>query len=70
MNYLVVELQTTNGTTANIVTQYDNLSQAEQKFYQILSAAVVSDVGIHSACILDETGFLVRNESFKHLSDN
>lgn len=66
MNYIVLELQTTDGTTANIVNQYDNLPEAEQKFYLICSSAVVSDVSIHSAAILDEHGFLVKNESFTH----
>ena len=69
MNYLVIELQTTNGTTANIVTQYSNLAQAQQKYYTILSAAVVSKVDIHSAMIVDETGFLIMNESFRHIED-
>lgn len=69
MNYLVIELQTTNGTTANIVTQYNNLAQAQQKYYTILSAAVVSKVDIHSAMIVDETGFLIMNESFRHIED-
>ena len=66
MNYLVIEMQTTDGTTANIVNQYDNLPEAEQKYYQILSSAVVSTVPIHAAAILDEHGFLVKNESFTH----
>lgn len=69
MNYLVIELQTTNGTTSNIVTQYNNLAQAQQKYYTILSAAVVSKVDIHSAMIVDETGFLLMNESFRHIED-
>ena len=66
MNYLVIELQTTDGTTANIVNQYDNLPQAEQQFYTVCSAAVVSQVPIHAVAILDETGNLVKNESFTH----
>ena len=66
MNYIVIELQTTGGTTANIVNQYDNLPQAEQKFYTVCSSAVVSEVPIHAVAILDETGNLVKNESFTH----
>ena len=66
MNYIVIELQTNGSTTANIVTQYDNLPQAEQKFYAVCSSAVVSEVPVHSALIIDERGFLVKNESFTH----
>ena len=68
MTYLVIELQTTDGTTSHIVSQYDNLPAAEQKFYQILSFAVVSEVPIHTALIIDEAGNLIKNESFRHIS--
>lgn len=66
MNYLVIELQTTNGTTANIVTQYNELANAEQKFYQVCSAAVVSSVDVHAVVLTDEAGFTLKNEVFKH----
>lgn len=69
MNYLVIELQTTNGTTANLVTQYNDLAKAQQKYYSVLAAAVVSKVDVHSAMIVDETGFLLMNESFKHIAE-
>jgi len=69
MNYLVIELQTNAGTTANIVTQYDNLPQAEQQFYSICSAAVVSTVDTHAVILTDENGFTMKNECFKHILD-
>jgi hypothetical protein len=67
MNYLVIELQTTAGTTANIVNQYDNLPQAEQQFYTVCSSAVVSSVPIHAVAIIDDHGFPVKNECFTHV---
>ena len=66
MNYIVIELQTTDGTTAHIVNQYSDLPHAEQKFYTVCSSAVVSEVPIHAVAIIDECGFLVKNESFTH----
>lgn len=69
MNYIVMELQTNGSSTANIVTQYGNLPQAEQKFYQICSSAVVSAVDVHGVMLVDETGFLMKNECFKHLTE-
>ena len=66
MNYIVMELQTTSGTTSNIVTQFDNLPAAEQQFYLICSSAVVSSVPVHAAAIIDEHGYPVRNECFTH----
>ena len=69
MNYLVIELQTNNGTTANIVKQYSTLSQAESAFYSICASAVISAVEVHSVIIIDETGFVMKNECFKHVSE-
>jgi hypothetical protein len=65
--YIVIELQTdANGHVANIVTAYDNYPQAQQKFYTICAAAAVSDVPVHSAVILDNTGRRLASESFNH----
>lgn len=68
MNYLVIELQTTGGVTANIVTQYNNLPEAEQKFYLVCSSAVVSSVDIHAVILVDNTGCFIRNECFTHIT--
>ena len=69
MNYLVIELQTTNGVTANIVTQYNNLAEAKQKFYLVCSSAVVSSVDIHAVVLTDDCGFVMMNECFKHTTE-
>ena len=66
MNYLVIELQTTSGTTANIVTAYSDQNQAEAKFHQIMASAATSNVDTHSAVILNEMGAVVRSEYYKH----
>lgn len=65
--YIVLELQTTNGTTAVVPpVAFDNLEQAYQKFYTVLAAAAVSSVQIHSATMLNENGDLIRAEHFEH----
>lgn len=69
MKYIVIELQTTDGTTSTLTYQFDTLALAEQKFYQILSFAVVSEVDIHSAVIMDPTGFVLKNESYNHIKE-
>ena len=66
MNYLVIEIQTDSGTTSTLTYQYQDLALANQKYYSILSAASVSSVDVHAAMIVDERGFLVKNESFDH----
>lgn len=51
--YIVIELQTTNGQTGNLVYAFENKNEAESKFYQIMSAAAVSPIEVHSALLVD-----------------
>lgn len=57
MNYIIIEMQTTNGTTA-IVTPavYDNAIQAEAAFLTKCAAARVSGLDCHSVTLMDQTG--------------
>lgn len=67
MNYIVIELQTNaDGQTANLVTAYDDLAQAESKFHAILAAAAVSAVPKHAAVILSEDGLIVKQWCYDH----
>lgn len=62
--YLVIELQTTNGKTANIVNQYESLALAEQQYYLILSHAAVSELDVHAAVLMDSSGFVLKNDVY------
>lgn len=65
--YIVIELQTNaDGQVGNIVTAYDTLPQAQNKFYTICAYAAVSDIPVHTAVILDSTGMTVAVQSFRH----
>ena len=65
--YIVIELQKdAKGVVSNIVTSYENLAEAESKYYNILAAAAVSKIPVHSAIIVSEEGFPVRNQCYKH----
>lgn len=66
MRYIVIELQTTGNSTANIVTAYDSKEQAESAYYAILSAAAVSSVPVHSAAIITEEGYPLMSGHYKH----
>lgn len=67
MTYIVIELQTNAaGQTSNIVSAYDNLPQAENKFHTILAAAAVSSVPKHAAVIVDETGMSIAQRCYDH----
>lgn len=63
--FYVLELQT-NQTGSVLVFTYDNLPQAESKFYAILSSAAVSSVRKHGAIILNEDGMMLKHEVFNH----
>lgn len=64
--FIVIELQTTDGKTANIVTAYEDRSEAEAKYHAILSAAAKSAVSTHAAVMLDERGNLEKTEYYLH----
>ena len=64
MNYIVIEMQTTNGVTATLTDTFSDYPHAEQKFHTILAAAAVSPVPIHSASMLTERGNLVKYECY------
>ena len=64
--YIVIELQANGGQVANIVTTHSTREDAESKFHIVLAAAAVSTVGKHSAVMLSDEGFTLRNECYKH----
>lgn len=60
MNFIVIELQTNaDGTVGNLVWSFDNRSQAESKYHAVLSAAAISTLPVHAACLMDATGRLL-----------
>ena len=67
--YAVLELQRSGESTLTaIVNTYTDKNVAEQKYHQILSAAAVSNVDIHSAVMLDETGRRIKSETYEHIT--
>ncbi len=64
--FIVIEMQTNGGEVATIINKYTDLNQAYQKYYTVLAAAAVSNVEVHTAVILTETGKVVASEHFAH----
>ena len=64
--YTVIELQTNGGVTTPLTTVFDDENLAYQKFYQILSFVVVSDVEIHTAMVINEYGAVLRSDTYSH----
>lgn len=63
--YLVLELQS-GDTLSSIATTHSTLAEAEQKYHQILSFAAVSEVPIHSAVLMDSSGYMLKRENYVH----
>ncbi len=67
MKYVVLELQKyADGTVGHLIDKYDDLEHAYSKFFLILSSAALSNVPVHSAVIIDETGMAIQSRSFTH----
>ena len=69
MNYIVIEMQTTNNVTSTLTYQFDEPALADQQYYSILSAAAVSVVDVHSALIINEVGETLKHDSFTHTQE-
>ena len=71
MKYLVIEIQKFEDDKMSTPTYaYDNLNSAESKYHSILSSAAISALPIHSAVLMNETGFCIDHKSFSHVSDD
>ena len=66
MNFIVVEAQTNDGTTALLTSVHATQNEAESKYHLVLSAAAVSTLDRHSAALLDETGYCLKSQCYEH----
>lgn len=64
--FVVVELQKNGETVSNIVTTHETLNEAESKYHQVLMAAAISTVQIHSAVLLNDSAIPLRHEHYTH----
>lgn len=67
--YIVIELQTSNGTTGNLVFAFNDIADAYAKYHAILSAAAKSSVEVHAAVILNEVGSTIASAHFAHAKE-
>lgn len=67
MKYLVIEIQKFDGGSMSTPSYaYDNQNSAEAKYHSILATAAVSALPVHSAVLLNETGFVIDHKSYNH----
>lgn len=66
MNYIIIELQTQNGTTAVVTPAvYSDAIEAEAAFLQKCASARLSGLPCHSVTLLKQTGEIVARKSFE-----
>ena len=64
---IILEIQhSNNGATACLVDTFTDNALAEQKYHNVLAAAAVSSVNVHSAVMLDDTGNRIKGETYSH----
>lgn len=66
MNYIIIESQTTNGTTTVGTVLKTNYNEAEQEYHRELMYAAVSSVQLHAVTMLTENGKMVKYEAYVH----
>lgn len=66
MVYIVIEIQADDSTAATIVNNYTDRNLAEQKYHNVLAAAAVSAVPVHSAVMLTGDGTRIKGETYRH----
>jgi len=70
MTYVIVELQTTSGTTAVVTpATYTDRNAAESAYHTALAAAAISAVEEHAVAMLAQDGRIVRSECYKHYQE-
>lgn len=64
--FIVIELQKNGNELSNIVTTYDNINEADNKYHTILASAAVSNVDRHAASMLSDEGYCIKCEYYDH----
>lgn len=67
--YIVTELQTNGEVTAVLNDTFTDKGLALQKYHTILASAAVSQVEVHTAFIVNESGLMEYRESFDRRTD-
>lgn len=67
--FIVIELQTVGGQTANTVQTKATKAEAMSAYHMILASAAVSDIEYHTAVVMDEQGRYLARECYEHLPE-
>lgn len=67
--YIVVEIQAQEDTAATLTNVYTDKYAAENKYHTVLAAAAVSSVPVHTVTMINEFGFVIKSEYYKHTQE-
>lgn len=67
--FFVIELQTNNGQTGNLVTSHATLAEAEAKYHGVLAAAAVSSLEAHGAIMVNDRCVPIKHECYTHVAE-
>lgn len=68
--YIIIELQTTKGKTANVVKTKESQEEAMSMYHSILATAAISQVEYHTAIVIDEQGRYLARECYTHIKED
>lgn len=64
---IVLEVQVGfDGTIGTLINDYEDRNVAENKYHNILAAAAVSNLAIHTAFMLDPKGKVLKADHYEH----
>lgn len=67
--YIVIEIQAQGDTASTLTNVYTDRQTAENKYHTVLAAAAVSNVPVHSVTMMNEFGFVIKSEYYKHTEE-
>lgn len=69
MKYIVIELQTSGDSVADIVTAFDSQDAAESQYHSVLAAAAISQLDCHAAALMTSEGYCMEYRCYHHGGD-
>ena len=70
MKYILLEIQKNNaGELSTLITTYDDKPHANAGFYSLAAVCELSDVPVHSAILMKESGKVVNSLQVNHGGD-
>ena len=64
--FIVLEIQKVGEVVSTLTYQFTDILDAESKYHTILAAASKSTCDVHTAIIMTEYGFVLKQEHYEH----